>query len=245
MSKNTSTQEKKRPFDTYTVTVDRVDNLTPRTKGFILRFGEGKNMSFKAGQFVQVFIPHENSERRTSYSIASPPQFTSSFELCVAIVESGVSTSYLDTLKAGNTIKVMGPLGRFTLPEPPPRDIVFVATGSGIAPFRSMINDLLHKQIPQTIYLLFGNRFEEDIIYRKEWEELAQKHPNFKVLFTLSRGEWSGTRGYVQDCIQNFAPEPAGKDFYICGLVKMIEAVTQKLTSLGVPQTQIHFERYD
>lgn len=245
MSENTSTQEKKRPFDTYTVTVDRVDNLTPRTKGFKLRFGEGKNMSFRAGQFVQVFIPHENDTKRTSYSISSSPQHTVFFELCVTIIQGGVSTSYIDTLKNGDTLKVMGPMGRFTLPEPPPRDIVFVATGSGIAPFRSMINDLLHKQIPQTIYLLFGNRFEEDIIYRKEWEELAQKHPNFKVLFTLSRGGWNGTRGYVQDCIQTFVPQLTNKDFYICGLVKMIEAVTQKLTSLGVPQTQIHFERYD
>jgi ferredoxin-NADP reductase len=206
-------------------------------------------MHFHAGQFAQIFVPtgDPNKPRRTSYSIASSPYNEKFFELCVTHVEGGVSSTFLHNLKVGDTVKSMGPLGKFTINEPIARDLVFIATGSGIAPFRSMINDLINKKIGKNIYLVFGNRFEEDIIYRKEWESLANANKNFHYLFNLSRpaDSWKGKKGYVQDMLEEFVPNLKEKDFYICGLVKMIEAVTAKLTSLGVPATQVHFERYD
>src|SRR5258708_26647231 len=119
----------------------------------------------------------------------------------------------------------MGPLGKFT--NPGNREPVFIATGSGIAPFRSMIFDLIHKNTPQNIHLVFGNRYEPDIIYRQEWEKLAAEHPNFKYRFTLSRDkEWKGPRGYVQDNIEGFVPKPLEKNYFICGLTNMINAVS-------------------
>jgi ferredoxin-NADP reductase len=239
--------DKKRAFDTYDLQVERADEITPRNKH--LRFGiqGGKKMVFKAGQFVQMFIPKDGAMRRTSYSIASAPGDGSFFELCVTLVDGGVSSTHLHHLQVGDKIQGMGPLGKFTMPDDPPRDMVFVATGSGIAPFRSMIHDLFHKKTRRNIFLVYGNRFEEDIIYRKEWEELAASERQFKVMHTLSRGaeSWKGPRGYVGEWVGKFVPAPAEKDFYICGLNKMITDVTAKLKSLGVPDAQVHFERYD
>jgi ferredoxin-NADP reductase len=162
----------------------------------------------------------------------------------VTLVEGGVSSTFLHKMKVGDRIQAMAPLGAFTMKDES-RDCVFIATGSGIAPFRSMINDRLEKKTSQKLYLVFGNRYEEDIIYRQEWESLAKKHANFKCIFTLSRGQWDGPRGYVQEKIQEFVPDLKEKDFYICGLVNMINAVQEKLISLGVPKERIHFERYD
>jgi ferredoxin-NADP reductase len=240
--------DKKRAFDTFHAVVDRIESLTPRNKGFHFKLPNGKTMPFKPGQFVQVFIPIENDKvRRTSYSIASPPRQLDGFELCVTLVDGGKSSGFLHSLQPGTTVDVMGPLGKFTLPDPITRDIVFIATGSGIAPFRSMIGNLMDRKTNRNLYLIFGNRFDGDIIYKDELEELSKTHPNFKVLFTLSKptAAWKGKKGYVQEQVADFIPEPAKKDFYICGLSKMISDVEAKLISLGVPKEQIHFERYD
>ncbi len=239
--------EKKRPFDTYKVLLEASEDLAPRNKNLRFSIEEGKTMRFRAGQFVQMFIPYEGKIRRTSYSIASAPQRETGFDLCVTHVDGGVSSTFLHNLKEGDEVQAMGPLGKFTLPASLPRDVVFIATGSGIAPFRSMINDLIAQKTERKIQLLFGNRYIADVLYRKEWEALAAANPNFSHFFTLSRGEpeWRGARGYVQEKIAEFVPDPARKDFYICGLVKMIDGVTEKLKALGVPAEQIHFERYD
>jgi len=243
---STST-ETTRTFETYDATLAKVEFLTPRVKSFRFQLPEGKMINFRAGQFVQMFIPTPDKIRRTSYSVASPPFDKDYVDLCVTLVRDGVSSNYLHAMKEGDKLKMMGPLGKFTHPETLPRDTVFIATGSGIAPFRSMIHELLFQTTQKNLYLIFGNRYEHDIIYRAEWERLTASHGNFKRLFTLSQADsnWHGTRGYVQDAVVPFIQEPSSKDFYICGLVRMIDGVVEKLLSLGVPKEQIHYERYD
>lgn len=240
--------DKKRSFENYDLVVAKTEILSPRVKNIRFQFPAEQEMIFHAGQFAQIFVPtNEEKPRRSSYSIASAPNTHGYFELCVTHVEGGISSTYLHNLKVGDKVHAMGPLGKFMVNEPISRDLVFVATGSGIAPFRSMINDLISKRIPKNIYLIFGNRFEEDILYQKEWDALAKSNPNFHYQFNLSKPSpsWTGKKGYVQDMIADFVPKPSEKDFYICGLKKMIEGVTEKLQSLGVPTEQIHFERYD
>lgn len=239
--------DKKRPFDTFLTRVEKVEILSPRNKNIRFQYLEGKKMHFQAGQFVQIFVPQPDKPRRTSYSIASSPTHKGYFELCVTLVDGGVSSTFLHNLKVGDTVQSLGPLGKFTLPQPLPRDVVFIATGSGIAPFRSMINYLLEMGTERRVSLLFGNRFAEDVLYREEWEALVKKNHNFKSFFTLSRGGagWSGSVGYVQDKITEAFPDLSNKDFYICGLVKMIDGVVEKLKSQGVLDENIHFERYD
>lgn len=239
--------ERARTFETYEATLAKIEFLTPRVKGLRFQLPEGKLIHFRAGQFVQMFIPTPEKVRRTSYSVASPPFDKDHVDLCVTLVRDGVSSNYLHGMREGDKIQMMGPLGKFTQPDPLPRDTVFIATGSGVAPFRSMIQERLYKKTERTLYLLFGNRHEHDIIYRKEFEALAANHGNFRTFLTLSQPDsnWPGRKGYVQDCVAEFVPDPASKDYYICGLVKMIDAVVAKLLSLGVPKEQIHYERYD
>ncbi|MCG3204749.1 MAG: Phenol hydroxylase P5 protein [Elusimicrobia bacterium] len=236
-----------RSFDTYETTVEEATLVTPRNIHLRFRLPDGKSIQFKSGQFVQVFVPQPDKPRRTSYSIASAPQNHEFIELCVTLVEGGKSSSYLHSLKPGNKVTFMGPLGKFIQPDPLPRDVVYIATGSGIAPFRSMIYDQLSKKTTKNMYLIFGNRFDDDTIYKSDWEKVASLHKNFTPLFTLSRPteKWKGEKGYVQEKIQGFVPNLTDKDFYICGLSPMINAVQEKLISLGVPSSQIHFEKYD
>ncbi|MBI4395805.1 MAG: FAD-dependent oxidoreductase [Elusimicrobia bacterium] len=246
MAEHAVVAERKRAFEVYDLVVEKTEDLTPRNKGLRFRLPPGKELNFKAGQFAQLFVPHNGKIRRTSYSIASPPRHKDFFDLCVTLVPGGASSTYLHAMKAGDRIQAMAPLGTFSIKDES-RDFVFIATGSGIAPFRSMIHDLLDRNTTRTLHLIFGNRFEEDILYRREWEDLAKEHGRLKVLFTLSRADskWPGERGYVQEKIAGFIPDLKEKNYLICGLVNMINAVQDKLLSLGVPKGQIHFERYD
>jgi ferredoxin-NADP reductase len=238
---------KERAFDTFETTVDDVQHVTPRNVHLRFRLPSGKHMKFKAGQFVQIFVPQPDKPRRTSYSIASSPEHDDFFELCVTHVEGGKSSTYLHQLKVGDKVTVMGPLGKFSYPVPLEREPVFIATGSGIAPLRSMIYDLLHKNFPKNIHLIYGNRFDDDIIYKSEWDELSAEHKNFKVTHTLSKptDKWKGEKGYVGEKIEKAIPDPKSKDYFICGLSNMINDVQAKLLSLGVPKEQIHYEKYD
>lgn len=240
-------EEHKRTFEPHPTIVDRIETLTPRNKGFHFKLLDGKALEYLPGQFVQVYVPLPYGKiKRTSYSIASPPRENQGFELCVTLVDGGKSSGFLHSLKVGDKVEIMGPLGKFTMPVPVPRDTVFIATGSGVAPFRSMIGNLLDNKTNRNLYLINGNRYDDDIIYKTEWDDLASRYNNFKVLFTLSRPEkWTGPKGYVQDKIGEFIPDPKEKDFYICGLNRMITDVQTQLNVLGVPNEQIHFERYD
>lgn len=238
-----------RSFETYEADVTVAKLVTPRNIHLQFKVPPGKLVHFKAGQFFQVFIPQPDKPLRRSYSVASTPNHEDYIELCVTLVETGKASPYLHKLKPGDKITMLGPLGKFGYQNPLPRDPVFIATGSGIAPFRSMINDIYAKGVDKgrTIYLVFGNRFDDDVIYKDEWEALAARQKNFKHLFTLSKPTpaWKGSKGYVQDQIEGFVPDPKGKDFFICGLANMIDGVQAKLLSLGVPKEQIHFEKYD
>ena len=238
---------RERGFDTFETTVEIAQLVTARNIHLRFKMPEGKLFKFKAGQFVQMFIPQPDKPRRTSYSIASAPQHMDYFELCVTWVDGGKSSTYLHNLKVGDKITAMGPLGKFVQADPLPRDVVFIATGSGIAPFRSMILDQLSRNTPRKLNLLYGNRHDQDIIYKKDWEQLALDNANFRALFTLSRPseQWTGAKGYVQDKIDSFIQHPPDHDFYICGLSPMINAVQEKLIALGVPTSQIHFEKFD
>ena len=158
-------------------------------------------------------------------------------------------SNHLCGLDEGAEIAFQGPLGDFIL-RPPVRDTVFIATGTGIAPFRAMLHWLLaendrHQQ--RQFWLLFGARREQDIYYREEFEELAAQHANFHFLPTLSRAPeaWRGLRGYVQEHVAGIVGTRSNMHAYICGLDKMVKANRALLKELGWDRTSIRYEKYD
>jgi len=158
-------------------------------------------------------------------------------------------SNYLCSLEEGAKITFQGPFGDFIL-RPPLRDTVFIATGTGIAPFRSMLHWLLaetDRHQGREFWLLFGARCEQDIYYREEFERLAAEHSNFHFLPSLSRAAtgWKGLRGYVQEHLSEIAGTRTDLHAYICGLDKMVKANRELLKSLGWDRTSIRYEKYD
>lgn len=234
------------PLEPIVTKLEKIFELTPTVRTFRLRFPEGKWIPFKAGQFCMVHVPKEGEKPlKKAYSICSSPFETGYLDLCIKLVEGGFATNWFWTLKEGDELTVTLPYGGFVLKEPVEHELVFVATGTGLAPLRSMLRVLLRDGFQKPITLIFGVRYENEVLYADEFRELEKKHPNFKFIPTISRPkEWKGEAGYVQDKLRKYVTDPAGKQIYVCGLVPMIEAVQKAAEEIGFDKKQVHFEKY-
>lgn len=235
----------------FTTTIEKIVEMgVQQTRHFKLVFDPGTVFDFEGGQFLNIIIPEtpERKQLKRAYSIASPPIWKGYLDLCIKLVPGGVGTGYLWTLKEGDKLTIQGPLGRFTAPNPLPKKLIYVSTGTGIAPFRATFHVLLQQNAPVEIWNIFGNRFVEDILYREEFEELAKKHKNFHNIFTVSKpkpGQWNGETEYVQHMLRKYVTSPAGTSIYICGLTNMINEVNKTALEIGFTKEQVHFEKYD
>lgn len=234
------------PLEPITTRLEKIFHLTDSVHTFRLRFPEGKWPPFQAGQFCMVQVPKENGEiKKKAYSICSAPFEEGYVDLCIKLIEGGLATNWFWTLKEGDPVTVTVPYGGFLLKEPIDNDFVFIATGTGLAPLRSMVKTLLKNGCNRSITLIFGVRYEHEVLYADEFRELEKSHNNFRFIPTISRPKaWTGEVGYVQDKLKKFITSPQGKQIYVCGLIPMIEAVEKAAAEIGFDKKQIHFEKY-
>ena len=239
-------------------TVIRIEDETYNTKRYFIQVNELESFDFKAGQFVTLDLPIEgqNNKRWRSYSIASWPDGTNVFELLIVFLQGGLGTTYLfNEAKVGTQLTLRGPQGCFVLPDLIEKDVFFICTGTGIAPFRSMLNDILLRNLfHNKIYLIYGCRTKSDLLYFDEMKVLEDKIKDFKFIPTLSREEWEGSSGYVHShyldiCKSNNAMcndladlHPAS--FYLCGWKAMLDDARKNICELGYDRKCVHFELY-
>lgn len=161
-------------------------------------------------------------------------------------MKDGKFSPYLFSMKTGDSVEMKGPLGYF-VPRDPLSDSIFVATGTGIAPFRAMLLDPSLLKSPHQFHLLFGARYEEGLLYREEFEELERRHPNFRFIPTLTRPPegWKGHVGRVQPVLIDLIGDRRDIDVYVCGLKAMVDEVRGILKELGFDRKRIIYEKYD
>ncbi len=219
--------------------------LAPEVRHFVFEVPGVEKFTFVPGQFVSMNRVINEKKITRAYSIASAPSETNRFELCLNLVREGLLSPRLFELQPGDTIDIRPPLGMFVLRNPP-RDAIFIATGTGIAPFRSILKAQLN-ETSQAFTLVFGVRHESHLMYREEFEEMARKHPHFHFLPTLSRPTetWSGRSGHVQAHLQEAIGERRDVDVFLCGLKLMVDDVRNILKEMGFDRKQILFEKYD
>lgn len=240
------------PAHWYTGTVRRVSDLSPGTRQFDLTVdSDGTPFSFVPGQFITVDLPvgDKRRDRWRSYSIANEPNGQNFLELCIVRSSDGPGTRYLfEEMIPGSELIFKGPDGGFVIPEDLDREIVMVCTGTGVAPFRSMIRHIMINNLPfRGIHLIFGTRREVDILYREEFESYASENPKFRYSVALSREVAQGFyHGYVHSIyMDNYSEKTPDRYFYICGWSKMIdEAVENLIIKLKYDKSQVKYELY-
>lgn len=210
-----------------------------------LEFTTPTRMEFAAGQYVSIKV-NEKGERR-SYSMVSTPDMIHGITLVVEMVENGVGATFLRDIPIGGELEILGPLGRFVVESD--QKLLFVATGAGITPIKSMIEDLLlNKEETRPMRLHWGMHSEDDIFWFDNFLRLSEAHPNFVFDQVLSKpsANWQLCVGHVQDCLErDFSPgELKNWEAYACGNPKTVESIEEKLVELGMAKEKVHHEKF-
>ncbi len=211
-----------------------------------LRFKlKDKGFSFKAGQFLIIKIS-ESVFR--PYSIASIPKNLPYWELLIDISPAGPGSQFLKKLKPGEIVETSSAKGNLTLKDDKSNNLIFVATGCGLASIKPIIEELLNRKSQKKIYLFWGLRYQKDIFYQKLLEKWKKEQSNFHYEIILSQPEngWPGKKGHVnKHALKLIKNLPLTKtSCYLCGNQKMIEELRLGLMRIGFPENKIYFEKY-
>lgn len=203
-------------------------------------------LEFVAGQYVSIEV---GEGLRRSYSIVNQPSIDHLVELCVDILPQGKGTSYLKNLKPGDEVKFLAPLGLFKVESAADKEekLLFMATGCGIAPVKSMLFDLLEdKQDKREIRLFWGLRYVEEMFWEEKFRQLEEYYPNFKVQIVLSKPpeRWPMEAGHITDLVKRNISWDKTWGVYLCGSRDMVEEGKQLVETMGVLKDQIHFEKF-
>lgn len=230
--------------------ISKIEPVTDTTWRFWLTVPDFHVFNFKAGQFVTLDLPIGDTpkQRWRSYSIASSPGTNNTFELVIVNKEGGIGTDYLfEKVAVGDSLKFRGPAGKFTLPDEIENALILICTGTGIAPFRSMLLDIIeNKKHHRDIHIVFGSRFMRDALYHDEFRTIEKQESWFHYHLALSRetNDFDGLKGYIHPLYERLVPSNKGASYYLCGWKIIMDEVKERLVEAGVAPSDIHFENY-
>ncbi|KAB3534463.1 2Fe-2S iron-sulfur cluster binding domain-containing protein [Alkaliphilus pronyensis] len=227
-------------------------DLTDKIKFLRLRITDGQEISFKAGQYLQLTsppYPGNKDEVYRAYSIASSTKHKDYIDLIIGYVEGGILTTYVHKhLSEGDDVTFNGPYGDFYL-QNSDSDMVMVAVGTGMAPIRSILQEMLDKGIERKAVFFFGARSKSDLFMLDEMEMFERELYDFKFIPTLSRPKdednWDGFTGRVPDAIADYLEEAPNREAYLCGSAPMIESTVKNLLLKGFTEDKIFYDKFD
>jgi ferredoxin-NADP reductase len=206
----------------------------------------------RAGQHVDVRLTAADGyQAERSYSIASPPEDQDQVAITVERIEDGEVSAYLvDELAEGDQLELRGPIGGyFVWSTEMGGPLLLVAGGSGICPLMAMLRHRAARGSRVPTRLLYSSRSLDDVIYKRELDELAGRADGFDVFYTLTRNQPSGWQGYARRIDRDmlaevgFAPEQHPLCM-VCGPTPLVEAVATTLVELGYPPERVKTERF-
>ena len=226
--------------------VDQIIGESPSAKTLRMTPAEGSLPLFRAGQYVSIIVHCGGVVTSRAYTISSSPG-KSHLDITVRRKEGGFVSAYLlGNVKPGDVLEATGPHGTFYYePLMDSDQLVFLAGGSGVTPFMSIIREAVEKKLPVKIHLIYGSRIPGDIIFREELMQIAASHSNIKVDFVISESPagWDGLCGFLDaGTILSAVGSIEGKTFFICGPEQMHGLCGGALESLGVPRRRIRKE---
>lgn len=229
-------------------TVARTESLAPDVTRLVLAIDDGDPWVFRPGQYLNVLPGGDLGPR--SFSMASHPDAADGrpeVELHIRHIEGGRFTqTRLSRLRPGDKLEVEAPLGGFGYHEDDYRPIVMVATGTGMAPLRSMLAQMLASADTPPIDLYWGGRTQAALYLHGELTQLAVEHEDFRYVPVLSRADdgWQGARGYVQDVVLSEHPDLSEHAVYLCGSPTMIAHAQRAFVANGASVRYLYADSF-
>ncbi len=237
-----------------TTAIRLTDNQLISRNTRLLRFvrSDGGHFSYRPGEFISLHLPDENGEVfKRSYSIASVadnPAAADSLELVASFVENGRATRWFWQAQPGVEIAFAGPHGQLVWPEAPPKRVMLIATGTGVAPYRSMLKQM-QPALAQGVQVevLFGVRDAADAFFVDDFRQQAAAFANFRFSLCVSRGDVGGAdmfTGRVTQRLRDLNPQADQDLVYLCGNPAMVDEVFEQLKTVGFGVKTVKREKY-
>jgi CDP-4-dehydro-6-deoxyglucose reductase len=229
--------------------IERMERVADDVMAVFLRLPAVEELHFRPGQYLDVIL---SEGRRRSFSIASAPADGRFLELHVRRAStSGFTGQLFDSLRAGTLLRIEGPLGQFWLRNESPRPPLMVGGGTGYAPLRAMLRQMIATGDRRTVTLYWGGRSEADLYERGWLTQLEHERPGFTFHAVLSGPGPADAigktmrRGLVHEAVLADHPDLAGFDVYASGPPAMIEAIRTEYARHGLPRGQLYFDSFD
>ena len=235
--------EKHKMQQEYKTHISKIEYIKDDVVMMTCDLDDPSEIEFEAGSFVMIKMPNpDGAPVSRLYSIASSPLRKNQVDFLIKIIPNGKCTSLIKYLSLGQNLSFFGPNGVFTLQDDDNDEIVFIATGVGIAPFVSMIEYLSQTNDPRKITLYWGLRFEDDIFFEDKFKKFDI---GYHLHISQPNDNWVGIKGRVTDTIRNIESNNiSGKSFYICGSKAMIDEVETILLEKGAEERHIYYEKF-
>jgi NAD(P)H-flavin reductase/quinol-cytochrome oxidoreductase complex cytochrome b subunit len=222
---------------TFDVTVAAMQRVAPDVMIVHLKLPEGARMPFRAGQYFNVVL---EDDARRAFSFATAPGDDEMIEMHVRLVPGGRFTTHVfQRLRVGDSLRIEGPFGHFTLRESA-KPLIFVAGATGFAPVKSMLEHAFAVGLQRRMLLYWGVRHRRDLYMADLAERWAREHANFSFVPVLSEpapeDQWRGRTGLVHETILHDFPDLSGFDIYTCGSVKMVESARPAFIAQGLSE---------
>jgi propane monooxygenase reductase subunit len=214
----------------------------------VLRLVEPQEIRFFPGQYVDIAVPGTDATRSFSMANTSSKE-SGQLEFVIKVYPDGLFSHFLESeLAVGDRLDVTGPFGVFTLREGYESDLVFVGGGAGMAPILSLLRSMAEKGIERKATFYYGARGRRDLCFEEELRALEQTLPGFRYVPALSEpaadDAWDGETGLITDVVKRHEQSLRGTHAYICGPPPMVEAAMPLLSTLGVEEKRIYYDKF-
>ncbi len=231
--------------------VESITDMTYDIKRLRMKLPAGQTISFKAGQFMQFYSkPYGKikEEAFRAYSISSKSSEHDHVERLIRLVPNGIVTGYVHTaLKEGDQVRLSGPYGDFYL-RGNCEELIMIAGGSGLAPIRSLVYEVIEKGLPHKMRFFFGANTLRDLYYMDEFEGIQKEYPQFTFIpclaFPKPEDNWTGGTGFVTVALDNQVDTGEGKEAYLCGSPGMLDACIKVLKTKGFTDQTIFYDKF-
>jgi len=227
--------------------VHKMERLAADVMALHLRLPANERLQFLAGQYIEILM---KDGKRRAFSMANAPHDDAFLQLHLRHYAGGTFTEYAFTqMKEREILRFEGPFGTFFLREESEKPIVFLASGTGFAPIKAILEHAFHRDIGRPMELYWGARIRPDLYLDALPRGWTEAHANFRYIPVLSEAraedEWTGHTGFVHEAVMKNHPDLSGHQVYACGAPVMVEAAHRDFTSrCGLPEDEFFSDAF-